>query len=167
MVFIWTDRAPICVQGIWCIPFAFPAYVFTGYPCWTRNPPFLIFKELFWLEALFCNTHLHHSIFKEQRNFCGREEARTPESPPWQGGILTNWTTVPYTTFTVMWSTKTITLWVVSKNNSNHITSWIKNIDCISPVFSLFTKLYLWLGMRFHFNLCQLYFLHLKYSHPV
>ena len=43
-------------------------------------------------------------------------------------------------------------------NNSNHIASWVKNIDCISPVFSLFTNLYLWLGMRFHFNLCQLYF---------
>ena len=28
-------------------PFAFPAYVFTGYPFRTRNPPFLIFKELF------------------------------------------------------------------------------------------------------------------------
>ena len=67
MVFIWTDRAPICVQGIWYIPFAFPAYVFTGYPCWTRKPPFLIIKELFWLEALFCNTHLHHSVLRKQR----------------------------------------------------------------------------------------------------
>ena len=93
MVFIRTDRAPICVRGLG-IPLAFPAYVFTGYPYFGRETrPFLFSKNC--LIGGACNTHLHHSIFKEQRNFCGREEARTPESPPWQGGILTNWTTRP------------------------------------------------------------------------
>ena len=47
MVFIRTDRVEICVQGYWYNPFAFPAYVFTGYPFRTRNPPSLSFKELF------------------------------------------------------------------------------------------------------------------------
>ena len=47
MVFIWTDRAPICVQGIWCIPFAFPAYVFTGYPYLDEKPALSSFKELY------------------------------------------------------------------------------------------------------------------------
>ena len=79
MVFIRTDRAPICVWGLG-IPLAFPAYGFTGYPYSDEKPALSYFKEL--LIGGACNTHLHHSIFKEQRNFCGREEARTPESPP-------------------------------------------------------------------------------------
>ena len=34
------------------IPFAFPAYVFTGYPFRTRNPPFLLSKNTFLLEVV-------------------------------------------------------------------------------------------------------------------
>ena len=49
MVFIRTEPLKFCVQGILVIPFAFPAYVFTGYPFWTRNPPFLISKIYFFV----------------------------------------------------------------------------------------------------------------------
>lgn len=36
----------------WYFPFAFPAYVFTGYPLWTRNPPSLFVKELYLIGVL-------------------------------------------------------------------------------------------------------------------
>ena len=65
MVFIRTDRAPICVRGLG-IPLAFPAYVFTGYPYFGRETrPFLFSKNC--LIGGACNTHLHHSILRKQR----------------------------------------------------------------------------------------------------
>lgn len=57
-------------------PLAFPAYVFTGYPFRTRNPPFPYFKELYIISGdnlqyfvIIQELSFHHSIFKKQRNF--------------------------------------------------------------------------------------------------
>ena len=44
MVFIRTDRAPICVRGLG-IPLAFPAYVFTGYPFLDEKPALSYFQR--------------------------------------------------------------------------------------------------------------------------
>ena len=88
MVFIRTDRAPICVRGLG-IPLAFPAYVFTGYPYFGRETrPFLFSKNC--LIGGACNTHLHHSIFKEQRNFCGVYGTRTRDLRRDRAALLTN-----------------------------------------------------------------------------
>ena len=45
MVFIQTDRVAICVQGYWYNPFAFPAYVFTGYPYLDEKPALSLFQR--------------------------------------------------------------------------------------------------------------------------
>ena len=67
MVFIRTDRAPICVQGIWCIPFAFPAYVFTGYPFFGRETrPFLLSKNYFDWRRCFA-TPISTTLFLKNR----------------------------------------------------------------------------------------------------
>ena len=65
MVFIRTDRAPICVRGLG-IPLAFPAYVFTGYPYFGRETRPLLFSKNCLIGGA-CNTHLHHSILRKQR----------------------------------------------------------------------------------------------------
>ena len=67
MVFIRTDRAPICVQGIWYIPFAFPAYVFTGYPFFGRETrPFLLSKNYFDWRRCFA-TPISTTLFLKNR----------------------------------------------------------------------------------------------------
>ena len=71
MVFIRTDRVVICVQGYWYNPFAFPAYVFTGYPFRTRNPPTIIFKELFYFWGD-CRHSTTLFFIKQRKHFAVR-----------------------------------------------------------------------------------------------
>ena len=71
MVFIRTDPLKFCVQGILVIPFAFPAYVFTGYPFRTRNPPTIIFKELFYFWGD-CRHSTTLFFIKQRKHFAVR-----------------------------------------------------------------------------------------------
>ena len=59
MVFIRTDRAPICVRGLG-IPLAFPAYGFTGYPYFGRETrPFLFQRSIFLFGATVATPPLY------------------------------------------------------------------------------------------------------------
>ena len=71
MVFIRTEPLKFCVQGILVIPFAFPAYVFTGYPFRTRNPPTIIFKELFYFWGD-CRHSTNLFFIKQRKHFAVR-----------------------------------------------------------------------------------------------
>ena len=85
-----TDRSCSDLRSGYLVnPLAFPAYVFTGYPFFGRETrPFLFSKNC--LIGGACNTHLHHSILKEQRNFCGVYGTRTRDLRRDRAALLTN-----------------------------------------------------------------------------
>ena len=61
------------------IPFAFPAYVFTGYPFRTRNPPFLLSKNTFLLEVVKYNTST--TLFLKNRETFAERTGLEPATP--------------------------------------------------------------------------------------
>ena len=55
----------------WYFPFAFPAYVFTGYPFRARNPPFLISKIYFFVWGD-CRHSTTLFFIKQRKHFAVR-----------------------------------------------------------------------------------------------
>lgn len=88
MVFIRTDRAPICVWGLG-VPLAFPAYVFTGYPYFGRETrPFLFSKNYLILGATVARSTTLFS--KNRENACGVYGTRTRDLRRDRAALLTN-----------------------------------------------------------------------------